>query len=79
MQMKWILALALGLIMTTDAAFAGGGKKKEKGGGGKNKGWEKKFDKIDTNADGLISKDEFQTFKAQHHKHGKKDKKANAE
>lgn len=37
------------------------------------KRWEKKFDKIDTNHDGQISKEEFEAFKAAHHHHHKKD------
>ncbi|MBI3831116.1 MAG: hypothetical protein HY291_16475 [Planctomycetes bacterium] len=43
------------------------GNKGEKG----EKHWEKKFDKIDANHDGLISKEEFEAFKAAHHHHKK--------
>ena len=49
----------------------GKGKDKE---GKKEARWEKKFDKIDANHDGQISKEEFEAFKAAHpHHHHKKD------
>lgn len=69
-----LLAIVASLFFAVGAVQAGD-KNKKKGDKGKgNKHWEQKFDEIDTDDDGKISKDEFVAFKKEHHKHDKKDK-----
>lgn len=74
MSMKMILALALCVSLTGATAWAKDGEKKNKKKDGKNK-IEAKFEEMDTNKDGSISKDEFIAFHKEHKgKHEKKDK-----
>jgi len=67
MNFKVMMALALGLAMTAGSAFAKDKEKKKD----KKKSVESRFDEIDTNHDGQISKDEFKAYSET--KHGKKD------
>lgn len=67
-----LLGVLAGLCFAGSSANAG-----EDGGLGKHKNhearWERKFDRIDANDDGQISKEEFLAFKAAHpHHHHKK-------
>jgi len=66
MRTNAILGMILSLILVSNVALAGDGKrKKNKDGAAKGNRWEKKFDKIDTNDDGQISKEEFKAFREQ--------------
>jgi hypothetical protein len=63
---RWSLAILAMVVLGSTSAMAGDGKiKREKGDRDPHKHWLKHFDKIDTNDDGQISKDEFMAFREQ--------------
>ncbi len=76
--MKTIAALVLGLFIagsvSADETEGAEGAKGSKGAKGKNHEacLQKRFDKIDANHDGQISKDEFIAFREAHRHHRKK-------
>jgi len=71
MNFKVMLAVALGLALTSGGAFAKDKEKKKDKKKDKTASVEKRFNEIDTNHDGQISKDEFKAYSET--KHGKKD------
>lgn len=75
MNMKTLLAVALCAGLVSTGAWAKDGKKGDKKDGKKREKMEKRFEEMDANNDGAVSKDEFIAFLKEHHgKHKKKDK-----
>ncbi len=68
-----VLSVFFGGAVSADEVDGAAGPKGGKGKGGKDHGarWEKRFDKVDTNDDGQISKEEFMAFRAAHKNHRK--------